>query len=293
MIEFWKNEEYSFLSNFYLVEIYLDGRVWASVEHYYQAQKSKDFEVQEKIRSAATAFKSKKLGRKIIPDSDWKYNKVSVMIRALVAKFSNIELQKKLLATGDQKIIENSPYDSYWGAGKENLGFNMLGRLLMLVRSHYQNQLNSPVGNISEVSAEGSFAALRKHDIHTGVDLYCSRGAAVKSIAKGKVHAVCNFTGVSVGSPWWNETQAIIVEHDFGWILYGEVSTQLTPGQVVEAGQELGFVEQVLIKDKGRPMNMLHLEWYLSPVVDGVVWGLEQSMPDPLLDPTEIVKLIK
>lgn len=281
------------MSNFYPVEITLDGLIWPSVEHYYQGQKTKDLKVRSEIQAASTAFKSKKLGRKIIPDSAWKYEKVSVMIKALVAKFSNPELKAKLLETQNLTIIENSPNDAYWGIGKDGMGFNMLGKCLMLVRTYYQESLQSPIAEMKDLSPQGSFAAVRKFDVHTGIDLYCAEETAVKAMAAGRVYAISKFTGPSAGSPWWQDTQAVIIEHEFGFILYGEIATNLKIGDEIKAGDEVGKVKQVLIKDKGLPMTMLHLEWYQDKVEDGVVWELNQESPNKLLDPTILIELIK
>jgi len=48
-------------------------------------------------------------------------------------------LKEKLLKTKGKMIIENSPYDSFWGTGKAGLGFNVLGMILVQLRT----QLNS------------------------------------------------------------------------------------------------------------------------------------------------------
>ena len=39
-----------------------------------------------------------------------------------------------LIKTGDRKLVEHSPRDSYWGDGPDGKGLNMLGKLLMRVR---------------------------------------------------------------------------------------------------------------------------------------------------------------
>jgi predicted NAD-dependent protein-ADP-ribosyltransferase YbiA (DUF1768 family) len=42
------------------------------------------------------------------------------MRKALEAKFTQIpEYKEFLLETGDLKLIEDSPLDSYWGVGKD------------------------------------------------------------------------------------------------------------------------------------------------------------------------------
>ncbi|KAG6877984.1 hypothetical protein C0993_001189 [Termitomyces sp. T159_Od127] len=58
---------------------------------------------------------------------------------ALIHKFQqHIDLKLKLLATGDAELIENSPFDSFWGNGANKLGRNELGKALMRLRSKFQ-----------------------------------------------------------------------------------------------------------------------------------------------------------
>ena len=40
----------------------------------------------------------------------------------------------------DEEIIENAPHDFYWGCGRDGTGRNMLGRILMEVRTALRNQ---------------------------------------------------------------------------------------------------------------------------------------------------------
>lgn len=72
----------------------------------------------------------------------------------------------------------------------------------------------------------GAFGVSRKHDVHTGVDLYASESTPVYAIEDGKIVEILEFTGEGADppSPWWNRTQAVLVEGRSGVILYGEVS---------------------------------------------------------------------
>ena len=45
-----------------------------------------------------------------------------------------MELRERLLATGDEELVEDSPNDYYWGRGRSGTGKNTLGRILMEVR---------------------------------------------------------------------------------------------------------------------------------------------------------------
>lgn len=129
--------EHGFLSNFARFPIELDGRVWPSVEHFYQAHKFDDPALQESIRATLTPRKAAKLGRSH-PDrvrSDWSLVKDSVMERAVRAKFAqHPSLAALLLATGDVRLVEHTPLDRYWADGGDGSGLNRLGLLLENVR---------------------------------------------------------------------------------------------------------------------------------------------------------------
>lgn len=136
----------------------------------------------------------------------------------------------------------------------------------------------------------GSFGAIRKYDIHTGIDLYCKEGDFVYAIEDGIIIDSFYFTGISAGSPWWNDTKAITVEGKSGVILYGEINPYAYVGCKVKKGDVIGTVVTVLKKDKGRPMNMLHLELYKKGYRgQGETWLLNQNKPNMLLDPTNLI----
>ena len=59
---------------------------------------------------------------------------------------------------------------------------------------------------------QGGFGTVRRHDHHTGVDLYAADGTPLVAIEAGYVVKLGLFTGAAVGTPWWNETWAVIVE---------------------------------------------------------------------------------
>ena len=57
----------------------------------------------------------------------------------LRAKFEqHPDLARNLVATGDARLVEESNMDAFWGIGKKGIGQNMLGVLLMEVRSSLQ-----------------------------------------------------------------------------------------------------------------------------------------------------------
>lgn len=135
VIRFYRvSDEYGCFSNFAPYPIDLDGRLWPTSEHYFQAQKFLDAGHQEAIRLAKSPMIAARMGRdrKRPLRPDWEAVKVDVMRQALRAKFSqHQDLQQVLLGTGDAQLVEHTERDSYWGDGS---GKNVLGKLLMEIR---------------------------------------------------------------------------------------------------------------------------------------------------------------
>lgn len=134
---YYEYEDYGYLSNYWLCDISLDGKVWPSTEHYYQANKSLDEVYKEKVRLAPTCDEAKALGNseERVFRPDWTECKDEVMMTALRAKFTQHEdLRRLLLDTGDAVLMENSQKDYYWGIGADGTGRSMLGKLLMRLR---------------------------------------------------------------------------------------------------------------------------------------------------------------
>jgi ribA/ribD-fused uncharacterized protein len=132
-----RDPDTGYLSNFYRATFTIDGQSWPSVEHYYQAQKFEDESQAERIRLARTPREAKTLGqsRDLPLCAEWASRKMTVMLEALAAKFSqNSALQSRLLATGDALLVEASPIDAAWGIGHDGQGENRLGYLLTSLR---------------------------------------------------------------------------------------------------------------------------------------------------------------
>lgn len=118
-----------------------------------------------------------------------------------------------------------------------------------------------PMPDVPVCLHHGSFLAKRRHDVHTGVDLYTPPDSKVYAIERGEVVAIRAFTGKIAGYPFWNDTWAVDIESQTGIVCYGEIKPAegLKEGQEVELGQIIGKVIPVLKKYKGKPMSMLHM----------------------------------
>lgn len=142
MIEFWRTtDEYGCFSNFSAHPIEIDGRVWPTTEHYYQAMKHTDEDLKEKICKTKVPKIAKTLAYSAPPREDWEQIKFDVMRKALRAKIEqHPSIKAKLLETGDQPLAEASPFDYVWGTGKDGTGQNWLGKLWMELRESLTSQ---------------------------------------------------------------------------------------------------------------------------------------------------------
>lgn len=142
----------------------------------------------------------------------------------------------------------------------------------------------------------GTFGFKRKFDYHhTGVDLYAKEGDSVFAVEDGIIVAIEDFTGEINGTPWWNNTWAILIEGESGVAVYGEVlpfSNDIVVGARVSKGQQIATVLTVLkeleIKSwiPGHSRSMLHFELHMPETRETVWWKLNEPQPPTLLNPT-------
>jgi ribA/ribD-fused uncharacterized protein len=138
VVQFYSvSDEHGEFSNFAPFPITLDGKVWPTSEHYFQAQKFTGTEHAEAIRKTRSPMIAARMGRdrKKPLRRDWEAVKDQIMLLAVRAKFTqHAELAALLLATGDAVLVEHTTNDSYWGDGGDGSGKNRLGQILMHVR---------------------------------------------------------------------------------------------------------------------------------------------------------------
>lgn len=134
---------WEFLSNFYPSLIEINGKQYATVEHYYQAMKGGAHgAAHESIRKSGTPGEAKRKGNLIKLRPDWENIKEDVMMLALSKKFAaGTGLALELLATEDRFIVEGNTWnDRYWGVC-DGRGMNRLGSQLMEIRKNLKEQL--------------------------------------------------------------------------------------------------------------------------------------------------------
>ena len=150
-----------------------------------------------------------------------------------------------------------------------------------------------------DLTHPGQFGTERKHDIHTGVDLYLQKGYTgdVTPFEHGEVVGMGQYTGEAVGCGWWHDTHYVSVKGKSGVIAYGEIEPDkgLKIGDLVKCETVIGEVIQVLkhpprIEVFGHSMKMLHVELLIEakdtriePISDA--WEKGGERPRHLKDP--------
>lgn len=145
MIDFFDGE-FAFLSNFYNASCIFEEKFYPTVEHAFQAAKSLDHAERDWIAAAGSPGLAKRLGRRVNLRSDWEKIKFDVMEECLRSKFTDPVLKQKLLATGDEELVEgNYWHDNTYGncsceKCKDIVGRNMLGNILMKLRTEFMEE---------------------------------------------------------------------------------------------------------------------------------------------------------
>ena len=160
---FWSgHSRLDFLTNSYESLFDVDGVTFKSVSWYMWYMRAKVFSPQTDlavlIREAANQDKAKQLSRRCASANSevstmWMTTRLKVMAKAVMKKFEcSPELSRRLLETGQDKLLYSSRYDAFYGIGftmKESIGRvdewgkNYLGEMLMLVRKRVKERGNA------------------------------------------------------------------------------------------------------------------------------------------------------
>lgn len=138
--------EYSFLSNFHKSPVTFEGLMYPCVENAFQAGKRADRDGKIKYTTQNNPVKAKMMGKREKLPEDWDKLSVELMKKLIKIKFSDPGLAAKLLATGDEEIIEsNRWHDNKWGKCtcercQNKPSSNLLGKILMKTRGEIETQ---------------------------------------------------------------------------------------------------------------------------------------------------------
>ena len=153
---FFYEQDFYVLSNFSAFSLTWRRSWFATAEHAYHWEKFIQWpRLQTLIRTAQSAHEAFKLAEEHRDERrpDWDEFKVDIMRSILCAKVAQHEyVRRKLLATGDRELIEDSWRDDFWGWGPNRDGKNMLGKLWMQVRQ--QLRAGSPLSDSVEPAAK-------------------------------------------------------------------------------------------------------------------------------------------
>lgn len=135
------DKEFAFLSNFYPSLMEVERMEYLTLEHAYQALKTKDRTERLAIAALESPGAAKRAGRKVTLRDDWEEIKLEVMKNLVRLKFTlHEDLKEKLLDTGNAYLEETNTWrDRFWGVCKGE-GQNHLGRILMEVRDELRKQ---------------------------------------------------------------------------------------------------------------------------------------------------------
>lgn len=131
--------EYGWMSNLFKLGLIFEGKAFSCREAAYQYGKPIDRATADWIVAAPKPHLMAIAAHGLFVfdvKANWNDLKVPRMRAVLLAFFrQHNDMRNRLLETGDAALIEESKSDAFWGLGKKGNGKNMLGVLLMEVRS--------------------------------------------------------------------------------------------------------------------------------------------------------------
>lgn len=138
IVGFYEREFYCF-SNFSSFSVRWKGKLWPTSEHAYQASRfiESNPKLAEKIRQAMSADTAYKVAQENLSKDFSKYGDEDLKNMESIVKNKlkqNPYIMHKLKQTGQRKIVEDSPKDSFWGWGPNKKGRNELGKIWMKLR---------------------------------------------------------------------------------------------------------------------------------------------------------------
>ncbi len=140
---FFYEQDFYVLSNFSSFTLIWNGEHFYTSEAAYHWEKfPSNPEVRYQIQYAPSAHVAFQIAakNKHLVRPDWNDIKFDVMKQILLAKIDQHEyVRRKLLATGDRELIEDSWRDDVWGWGPNRDGRNMLGKIWMLIRAELRS----------------------------------------------------------------------------------------------------------------------------------------------------------
>jgi ribA/ribD-fused uncharacterized protein len=138
--------KYQFLSNFYPHSFLFRNIRCPTAEHAFQMSKTENDGEMLRVLAAPTPGDAKRIGQTVELREGWEEMKIDVMREVVRAKFQDPEMGERLLATGEEELVEGNTWgDTFWGVFPPpgqwredgvmgSKGENWLGVILMEVR---------------------------------------------------------------------------------------------------------------------------------------------------------------
>lgn len=138
---------YYFLRNEAPAWVNYGGITYPSVTHALLAARCLDATVRQEIADEDNLAEAKEIAKNATQEKDvtWGPRSMDVYANLLLAKFEDVEMREKLLATGNRTLVfENQNGDKFWGicGGR---GYNVLGQMLMAVRKQLREKTELPM----------------------------------------------------------------------------------------------------------------------------------------------------
>lgn len=139
---YWFTTAFDPLNNWSAHAVNIWDKTFPTAEHAYHYRKYSETkpEISQNIQGAQSPWAAMQIDRqnKQHRRKDWNEVKVGITTEIVEAKVGqNEDVLACLLKTGTKKVVENSPWDSFWGIGDDGQGQNHMGQILMNIRATY------------------------------------------------------------------------------------------------------------------------------------------------------------
>ena len=133
-------------SNFHDEPLQINGEIWKTGEHFYQAAKfaknglQEDENIYNVIREAPSPGTAKRLADEYFSGENKECSHQALRTFVAMATMLNVKFahgtlaRKRLMQTGNLELIHHSGSDFFWGQNRKGEGKNLLGKALMQMR---------------------------------------------------------------------------------------------------------------------------------------------------------------
>ena len=192
----------------------LDGVVYKSVEHAFQAAKANSDEAAATaIRDAPTPRQAHELGRKLPLPADWERRKRPLMVRLLRDKFRrDAALRERLQRTEGKNLIANNDWgETCWGVSGGS-GANELGKALSAVRDEIASgaDIDPWLAEAFPLAAEDDVASRLTLEVQKGGSVVESIELNTAPLTHVGKHSSCT---IQLEHPSISRRHAVILQH--------------------------------------------------------------------------------